>query len=248
MAGENKPARAPVRPGGASRRRRAGRGLSRGGLISLALHLAVVASVVLAALHRPAHPPPPQREVRVALVLKEQKGAGPPHAPSPPAPRPPPPAPVPAPAPPRPATPAPTTRQAVPPPPKPAKAPRPPSPPAPPARPAFQFNLGGTNSQTNAIVRGSAVVPAKPDARFRNLEPVYPDAAAERGEQGTVMLLIHVTPNGTASQVDVLHSSGFRLLDRAAQQAVARWHFLPAVRDGQAVAASMPLRVVFSLH
>ncbi len=91
-------------------------------------------------------------------------------------------------------------------------------------------------------------MPAKPDARFRNLEPLYPEAAAQRHEEGSVILLIHVAPDGRASGVDILRSSGFRLLDRAAQQAVARWHFLPAVRDGQAMAASMQLRVVFSLR
>ncbi|MGH7041419.1 MAG: energy transducer TonB, partial [Acetobacteraceae bacterium] len=130
----------------------------------------------------------------------------------------------------------------------PPSVPHPPAPPAPRARREFRFNLGGTNSETNAIVRGDAVVPVKPDARFHNMEPAYPDAAAQRGEQGTVILLIHVSPAGRPSGVDVLRSSGFRLLDRAAQQAVAGWHFLPALHEGQAVAASMPLRVVFSLR
>ena len=47
--------------------------------------------------------------------------------------------------------------------------------------------------------------------------------------------------------VDVTASSGFLLLDRAARDAVANWHFLPAVRDGAPVAAEMPLRVRFEL-
>lgn len=292
MAAENETGRAPARvaPIRAARRsfaarRRPGaarRRLSEAGVASLALHLLILAGAILAGLRWPARSPAPQREVRVALVLKEQKGAGrtqapahpppPPPAtaarpPLPPRPRPPvaaPSVPVAVPAaeappahrmpPPQTVPPAPPRAAATaapPPTPRPVAPVRPtpaPAPPAPPARSGFQFNLGGTNSETNAIVRGSAIVPAKPDARFRNREPIYPDAAARRGEQGTVVLLIHVAPDGQAREVEILQSSGFPLLDRAAQQAVERWHFLPAMRDGQAVAASMPLRVVFSLQ
>ncbi|MBW4090763.1 MAG: energy transducer TonB [Proteobacteria bacterium] len=282
---------------GALRRGRDGRRLSAAGLASLVLHLLLLGGIVYLALHRPAPKQvrlhAAQQGVRVALVLREQKGAGrpqtaaaaaaPPHSPAPhhPAPHPVAPHPVarpqrPAPAPiaPPPIVARPDTRTAaraasptpiVPPavthpvvtpspgqPPRPAARPQPPqlqpAPPAAPAHAGFQFNLGGTNSETNAIVRGSAIVPAKPDARFRNREPIYPDAAARRGEQGAVVLLIHVAPDGRASGVDVLHSSGFRLLDRAAKDAVASWHFLPAISNGVAVAASMPLRVVFSLQ
>jgi len=317
VAADGDSGRLPARPDGADhgpdarRRGRDVRRLSAAGLASLVLHLLLLGGIVYVALHRPAARhvklSPAQQGVRVALVLREQKGAGHPQAPAAPAPRPPQPhpphphppaaqptvahpltphtaAPQPAAAPPPPAKVPPATRpaparpdtrvaathaaappaipappmptppaQPAPPPPRPQPAPPPqpapqPAPSTAPARAGFQFNLGGTNSETNAIVRGDAVVPAKPDARFRNHEPVYPDAAARRGEQGTVVLLIHVGPDGRPSGVDVLRSSGFRLLDRAAEQAVAGWHFLPAIRDGQAVPASMPLRVVFSLR
>ena len=109
------------------------------------------------------------------------------------------------------------------------------------------MNLGGTDSATDAIVRGDDVVPAKPDTQYRNRQPIYPKEAALRGEQGAVTLVIHVSPAGLPSGVDVTQSSGFVLLDRAAREAVAAWHFLPALRDGQPIAADMPLRVRFEL-
>ena len=37
-------------------------------------------------------------------------------------------------------------------------------------------------------------------------------------------------------------------LDNAARDAVMGWHFLPAVRDGQAIPFEMQLRVVFHLN
>jgi periplasmic protein TonB len=268
MAAEDETSRAPAgairAPAGAPPRLRAARRrLSVAGAASLAVHALILAGVVLAGLRYPVRVRPPQQEVRVALVLKEQKGAGrpqagghrPPQPPAPPAPHPAVKAPAThaAPAAPLPPVP-PPQRQArptpspAPPAPRAAASPAAPAPPAPPAQSAFQFNLGGTDSETNAIVHGNAIVPARPDDRFRNREPVYPDAAARRGEQGTVILLIHVAPDGRPSAVDILQSSGFGLLDRAARQAVEGWHFLPAIRNGEAVAAAMPLRVVFSLH
>ncbi|MDE2581736.1 MAG: energy transducer TonB [Rhodospirillales bacterium] len=240
------------------------RGLSLAGLLSLTLHLLLLAAVILPLLlrRRPALVPPPQQAVRVALVLKEQKGAGHPNlaraVPAPPSVRkqPPPPPPLPVP----PETPPPAAAGVPLPPPvphppiaAPTKPPHPappapqPAPPTPAAPHGFQFNLGGNNPETNAIVTGGDIVPATPDGRFRNREPAYPLAAAERGEQGTVVLMIHVGPDGRPTRVEVQRSSGFRLLDRAARDAVAGWHFLPAIRNGQPVAAAMPLRVVFSL-
>ena len=139
--------------------------------------------------------------------------------------------------------------------PVPRALPRPLSPPAtpstaPPAqRPAPQMNLGNLNdNETNALVTGDAVVPAKADDRYHNREPDYPPSAVLRGEQGGVELLIHVGPDGRAQSVDVLRSSGYAALDRAARQAVLTWHFLPALKHGLAVPAAMPLRVVFRLH
>jgi periplasmic protein TonB len=126
-----------------------------------------------------------------------------------------------------------------------------PSPAAPPVQHAMQapeINLGGTDSETNAIVTGSSVIPASVDAAFRNKQPVYPPEAVRRAEQGAVFLLIHVSPEGLASGVDVLKSSGYRSLDQAARDAVAAWRFLPAVKDGQPIPFDMPLRVSFQLE
>jgi periplasmic protein TonB len=69
-----------------------------------------------------------------------------------------------------------------------------------------------------------------------------------RAEQGAVILLIHVSQEGLASAVDVLESSGHASLDRAARDAVATWHFLPAVKDGQPIPFDMPMRVTFQLE
>jgi len=89
------------------------------------------------------------------------------------------------------------------------------------------------------------VVPVGPDARYHNRDPVYPPDAARRGEEGTVYLLVHITPLGTAGSVDIVQTSGYPELDDSARDAVLRWHFNPATQGGIAVATDFSLQVRF---
>jgi periplasmic protein TonB len=233
--------------------------MRRFALISLGLHAALLVGLVAWFRHRPPVQDAPDTQGTVELVMLEQKGTGattasrqpPPAAPAPPE--------APAPSPPVSAS-APDADEALPlpqpaPPAAPSKPPVQPSAPrqpasAPPVQHAAEvpiINLGGTDSETNAIASGDHVVPASVDAKFHNKEPIYPLEAARRAEQGTVILLIHVAPNGLANGVDVEQSSGFETLDQAARDAVEGWHFLPAVKDGQPMPFDMQLRVMFHL-
>jgi protein TonB len=122
-------------------------------------------------------------------------------------------------------------------------------PPAPaPAPPAVTITLQGTDSPSYATAWGDHVIPAAPDAVFHNRPPAYPEESVTNGEHGTVVLLIHVSPAGRPAAVDVLRSSGYFLLDNAARDAVSRWRFLPAVKDGQPVASDTTMGFVFSFE
>jgi protein TonB len=238
--------------------------MRRFALISLVLHGTLLIGLLAWFHHNPPTSAAPDTQGAVELVLVENQGAGVTTAPVEPAPAAPQtatPAETPPPAPPplpvledtaeaEEALPLPPPQP--PPPPAPATQPSPPRPrpAAPPVQHAMQapdINLGGTESETNAIVSGDHVIPASVDAKFHNKEPVYPLEAVRRAEQGTVILLIHVSPDGLAAGVDLLQGSGYVVLDRAARDAVATWHFLPAVKDGQPIAFDMKLRVVFHL-
>ncbi len=246
-------------------------GLSRAALASLTLHGLVLAIVMLWLAGPRSLPDAADQGTKVELLMVEKAGGGPPASAVPPSPVTPP---QPTPTAPSPVAPSPAVSAAsaaspalpeaqsdLPVPPVPPPAPpamrrsaavvpvtRPQAPPPAPEAPrAMQTNLGGTDSTTDAIARGDDVVPARPDAQYRNRAPAYPRDAALRGEQGAVTLLIHISPAGLPMAVDVTTSSGFLLLDRAAREAVAQWHFLPAVRDGAPVAAEMALRVRFEL-
>jgi periplasmic protein TonB len=115
----------------------------------------------------------------------------------------------------------------------------------PPAPQAPVFDLAGTESNSNAIAMGSHILPAAPDDRFRNRPPDYPIIVQRRGEHGSVIVMIHVAENGTASSVDILESSGVDLLDQAAVAAVRKWRFHPAMKEGQAVPFDFPFEFIF---
>ncbi len=117
---------------------------------------------------------------------------------------------------------------------------------APPAaQPAPTISLRGTDSPSDARAFGDRILPAAPDAVFHNRPPEYPIEAVQNGEQGAVVVVVHISPAGRAAGVDVERSSGYVLLDEAARAAVLRWRFLPAVKDGQPVASDIEMQFVF---
>lgn len=103
----------------------------------------------------------------------------------------------------------------------------------------------------STAVAAPAAAPATA-ARFdadylNNPPPVYPPLSLRKREQGRVVLRVRVSAQGTAERIAIHTGSGHVRLDGAAQAAVARWRFVPASRDGRAVAADALVPIVFRL-
>jgi periplasmic protein TonB len=81
-----------------------------------------------------------------------------------------------------------------------------------------------------------------------NPQPEYPAAAKRRRQAGQVILLVQVSAGGVPMQVRVATGSGFELLDDAARDAVQNWKFVPARRNGQAIAAELQVPIMFQLE
>ncbi len=98
--------------------------------------------------------------------------------------------------------------------------------------------------------RSDSLVPAfdSPPGYMYNPKPRYPRDARRRGEEGNVMLLVDVLPNGRVDEISVESSSGHRLLDDAAVKAVRRWRFEPAKKTGRPVRAQVRIPVEFNLR
>lgn len=62
--------------------------------------------------------------------------------------------------------------------------------------------------------------------------PEYPAAAARDGVEGTVTLALLIGPDGKVNGSKVEHSSGSRLLDKAALNALSMCKFKPAMENG----------------
>ena len=64
--------------------------------------------------------------------------------------------------------------------------------------------------------------------------PRYPAISMEEGEEGTVRIAVHVSPEGKIVSVKV-PSKRFLRLDRAAHKAALEGIYFPAIRDGKPV-------------
>jgi len=93
----------------------------------------------------------------------------------------------------------------------------------------------------------AATPPVFNAAYLGNTEAKYPLSARRNGDEGKVMLLVKVSAEGVPVKVDVLQSSGFPALDRAALDAVRAWRFVPARQSGKAVEGEVRVPVVFQL-
>lgn len=85
-------------------------------------------------------------------------------------------------------------------------------------------------------------------AYLRNPPPTYPPRSRRLGEQGRVLLRVHVDSKGAPNEVRLHESSGHPRLDAAAEAAVKRWRFVPARRGQEPVAAWVLVPIAFNLR
>ena len=62
-----------------------------------------------------------------------------------------------------------------------------------------------------------------------------------------MLVRVNVDTNGMATNPEVVNRSGSRDLDRAAMDAVRKWQFKPALKDGKAIASTVDVPVEFKL-
>jgi protein TonB len=110
------------------------------------------------------------------------------------------------------------------------------APPAPPAPPAAAPAPAGP-SRVNAVVDFSTCA-----------QPEYPKAAARNEETGTTTLSFLIGVDGRVVDAKMQKSSGSRELDRAAQSALSKCKFKPAMVDGKPAETWSPVAYVWQLN
>ena len=107
---------------------------------------------------------------------------------------------------------------------------------------------------TEPVAAAPAAPPAPPkvelpssDANYlNNPPPPYPPLSKRLGEQGRVVVRVHISTDGIATRAEVQKSSGFPRLDETAVQTVLRWRYVPGKRAGvpEAMWYSVPINFV----
>jgi periplasmic protein TonB len=93
--------------------------------------------------------------------------------------------------------------------------------------------------------RGAATGLSRPPRPIKTERPSYPADALKGRIQGTVLVEFLVTTDGSVTRARVVESVAG--LDEAALEAVKRFSFVPAVKDGRLVAAIARAPLVFRL-
>lgn len=112
---------------------------------------------------------------------------------------------------------------------------------------ARAVNGGAGGAGEGASSGGRKVSLAVPMYR-ENAYPRYPMLARSRGEEGVVFLSAEVLSNGKVGGLRIKKTSGHRLLDQSALEAVRNWKFEPARKMGIPVAVWVEIPVRFALR
>jgi TonB family protein len=113
--------------------------------------------------------------------------------------------------------------------------------------PGGGVKLVGANPDSRTIQLTDAPVPGDSERpSYRSIvSPKYSADAVGRGEQGAVHLLVRVSEDGAVADASITRSSGYPALDAAALDAVAKWTFYPARRNGRPQASEVTVPIMF---
>ena len=79
----------------------------------------------------------------------------------------------------------------------------------------------------------------------KNPHPTYPLIARKKGWEGRVIIKAKIDREGNVSEIKVLESSGFKVLDNASLETLKKWKFTPAKIGNKFVADTVNIPVKF---
>lgn len=123
-----------------------------------------------------------------------------------------------------------------------------PSPASPVTRPEAAVAPAAPAPAAAGAPTAAPITAARFDAAYlNNPAPAYPMVSRRMREEGQVMLRVLVSADGQPNRVELRTSSGSDRLDRAAQEAVSRWRFVPARQGERAIESWVLVPIVFKL-
>lgn len=113
------------------------------------------------------------------------------------------------------------------------------------AQSAAGSNDAGVSPQTNTA---SNTPPQFGAAYLNNPKPAYPPFARRMRFEGTVLLKVLVSHEGTVLSLEEASSPGHEISDKAASEAVRKWRFIPASRAFHPIDEWVQVPVAFHLN
>ncbi|WP_440323863.1 energy transducer TonB [Luteibacter sp.] len=101
-----------------------------------------------------------------------------------------------------------------------------------------------TRPAAPARAEGEAITDA---VLVRQVNPRYPTAAMRANQEGWVDVELTVGADGVVSNVNVVDAQPKRIFDRSAIDAVSKWEFKPAMRNGEPMTVTLRRRLQFNL-
>ncbi len=122
-------------------------------------------------------------------------------------------------------------------------------PPEPPVKGSDGTVLSDPQPQSHPLVTPGPTSTARLDPRYAaDFQPLYPASEERAGVSGAVIVHVRIGTDGRVIAASVAHSSGSARLDQAAvTQALKKWRFVAALKDGAAVEAERDITVTFRL-
>jgi protein TonB len=93
------------------------------------------------------------------------------------------------------------------------------------------------------------LVDAAPDPRYMDaFQPAYPAAERRAERNGVVTVRVRIGADGRVSAVEPVRATSDAFLEATRRQALSRWRFRPATRDGVAVESWRVMTVRFEME
>lgn len=115
-------------------------------------------------------------------------------------------------------------------------------------------NLAAASAASSATAPPSPATGGASSARrtapccLASFRPPYPSQARQNGQEGSVIIRVHIAADGSVSSLAVRRSSGYASLDEAALNGVRQWRFAPARQGAHAVDGYFDVDVSFQLE
>jgi protein TonB len=111
------------------------------------------------------------------------------------------------------------------------------------------FDPGPKIEPRQPLPPAPVTIDAEPDARFAgDFQPPYPPQLLRTGVEGKTVIKVLIGADGRVKQVAIVSTDDPLFADAAERQALRRWRFRPATRDGTAIESWKQMTVRFEIR